>query len=79
PAKFACIGCAGNAPDPAKRSDVLIYREAWSKMASLSREQKLPAEERKAREIIGSCNDMLEEMDLIEQVDSIRRHLQPPF
>ncbi|VFS95193.1 Uncharacterised protein [Escherichia coli] len=48
-------------------------------MASLSREQKLPAEERKAREIIGSCNDMLEEMDLIEQVDSIRRHLQPPF
>ncbi|HBJ6092522.1 TPA: site-specific integrase, partial [Escherichia coli] len=57
PAKFACIGCAGNAPDPAKRSDVLIYREAWSKMASLSREQKLPAEERKAREIIGSCND----------------------
>lgn len=22
PAKFACIGCAGNAPDPAKRSQV---------------------------------------------------------
>ncbi len=47
-------------------------------MASLSREQKLPAEEKSAR-IIGSCNDMLEEMDLIEQVDSIRRHLQPHF
>jgi hypothetical protein len=30
----------------------------------------------KAREIIGSCDDMLEEMDLIEQVDTIRRNLQ---
>ncbi|SAM63432.1 Uncharacterised protein [Enterobacter kobei] len=37
-------------------------------MASLSREQKLPAEERKAREIIGSCNDMLEEMDRLSRL-----------
>ncbi|WP_455820084.1 tyrosine-type recombinase/integrase [Pseudomonas cerasi] len=77
PAKFACIGCAGNAPDPAKRNDVLVYREAWVKMAELAGQQSLPAEERKAQEIIGGCDDMLEEMDLIEQVDSIRRDLQP--
>jgi len=30
----------------------------------------------KAHEIIGSCDDMLEEMDLIEQVDTIKRNLQ---
>ena len=72
PAKFACIGCAGNAPDPARRGDVLTYRDAWMKMAELASQQNLPAEERKAREIIGGCDDMLEEMDLIEQVDAIR-------
>jgi len=77
PAKFACIGCAGNAPDPARRGDVLVYRDAWVKMAELAGQQNLPAEERKAREIIGGCDDMLEEMDLIEQVDTIRRDLQP--
>ncbi|WP_049678038.1 hypothetical protein [Yersinia mollaretii] len=76
PAKFACIGCAGNAPDPGRRSDVLVYRDAWVKMAELAGQQKLPAEERKAREIIGGCDDILEEMDLIEQVDNIRRDLQ---
>jgi hypothetical protein len=26
PAKFACIGCSGNAPDPAKRDQVLQKR-----------------------------------------------------
>lgn len=76
PAKFACIGCAGNAPDPARRGDVLVYRDAWVKMAELAGQQNLPAEKRKAHEIIGSCDDMLEEMDLIEQVDTIRRNLQ---
>lgn len=78
PAKFACIGCAGNAPDPARRGDVLVYRDAWVKMAELAGQQNLPAEERKAREIIGGCDDMLEEMDLIEQVDTIRRDLHLP-
>ncbi|MCC3735372.1 site-specific integrase [Rouxiella badensis] len=77
PAKFACIGCAGNAPDPARRGDVLVYRDAWVKMAELAGQQNLPAEKRKAHEIIGSCDDMLEEMDLIEQVDTIKRNLQP--
>ncbi|HBB0232709.1 TPA: hypothetical protein J1716_004948, partial [Escherichia coli] len=68
--------CAGNAPDPARRGDVLVYRDAWVKMAELAGQQNLPAEKRKAHEIIGSCDDMLEEMDLIEQVDTIRRNLQ---
>ncbi|WP_262408877.1 hypothetical protein [Escherichia albertii] len=45
-------------------------------MAELAGQQNLPAEKRKAHEIIGSCDDMLEEMDLIEQVDTIRRNLQ---
>ncbi|WP_224223563.1 hypothetical protein [Escherichia coli] len=45
-------------------------------MAELAGRRICQQTERKAREIIGSCDDMLEEMDLIEQVDTIRRNLQ---
>ena len=29
PAKFACIGCAGNAPDPAKRTQIEEFKRIW--------------------------------------------------
>src|SRR5260370_38302894 len=46
PAKFACIGCSGNAPDPEKRHQVLQKR-AWSEtQAAYALEQGLLAEER---------------------------------
>jgi hypothetical protein len=69
PAKFACIGCAGNAPDPAKRQQVIELKLAYNGMAKMAEEQKLPAERRKALEIISNCDDVLIEMDLIDQVD----------
>jgi integrase len=66
PAKFACIGCSGNAPDPAKRDQVLQKR-AWAEtQASYARTQGLLAEERQMRAIIESCQLTLEEMQLIE-------------
>lgn len=69
PAKFACVGCAGNAPDPAKRQQVFEIKNAYKGMASMAQTQKLPAERRKAMEIISHCDDLLAEMDLIDQVD----------
>jgi hypothetical protein len=66
PAKFACIGCSGNAPDPAKRDQVLQKR-AWAEtQASYARTQGLLAEERQMRGIMKSCHLTLDEMDLIE-------------
>jgi hypothetical protein len=68
PAKFACIGCSGNAPDPAKRSQIL-HKRAWAEaQAAYAREQGLLAEERQMKGVIESCQLTLEEMDLIEAV-----------
>ncbi len=66
PAKFACVGCAGNAPDPAKRAQVEQFKRIWEEMTRLASDQRLPAEERKACEVVTGAEDMLAEMDLIE-------------
>ena len=65
-AKFACIGCAGNAPDPAKRHQVERKR-AWAvEQARWSQGQQLYAEERQMKRLIQDCDLLLEEMRLIE-------------
>ncbi|WP_136253677.1 tyrosine-type recombinase/integrase [Onishia niordana] len=69
PIKFACIGCAGNAPDWRKRDQVIIYRQACVKMAEMAKAQNLPAEDRKAKEAMSNCDDVLAEMDLLEKID----------
>jgi hypothetical protein len=60
----------GNAPDPAKRKQVIEFKLAYSKMAEIAKAQNLPAERRKALEIISNCDDVLAEMDLIEQAEN---------
>lgn len=72
PAKFACLGCAGNAPDPAKRAQVEEFRRIYKDMVQLACEQGLRAEERKAREVVAGCEDMLAEMALIEAAERDR-------
>lgn len=69
PIKFACIGCAGNAPDWHKRDQVITYRQACTQMAEMAERQNLPAEGRKAKEAMASCDDVLAEMELLEQAD----------
>jgi integrase len=66
PAKFACIGCSGNAPDPEKRDQVLQKRSWAETHAGYARTQGLLAEERQMRGIMESCQLTLDEMDLIE-------------
>src|SRR3546814_11243758 len=66
PAKYACMGCAGHAPDPAKRLQVIELKSAYMGVASMADKHKLPAERRKALDILTNCDDVLAEMDLIE-------------
>lgn len=67
PAKFACIGCAGNAPDPAKRSQVERKLSWATQQMSWAASERLFAEERQMRQLVQDCKLMLAEMDLIEK------------
>ncbi len=69
PAKFACLGCAGNAPDPAKRAQVKEFKRIYGDMVQLASGQGLRAEERKARQVVAGCEDMLAEMALIDAAE----------
>jgi len=67
PAKFACIGCAGNAPNPDKRYQI-EQKMAWAREHALwSTREKLFPEERRLNQLVEDCELMLEEMSLIEQ------------
>src|SRR3546814_10726939 len=64
------MGCAGHAPDPAKRLQVIELKSAYMGVASMADKHKLPAERRKALDILTNCDDVLAEMDLIEASES---------
>jgi len=67
PAKFACIGCAGNAPDPNKRYQVETKRKWAQEHAVWATTEGLRAEERQLKMLVQDCDLMLEEMSLIEE------------
>src|SRR3546814_2524456 len=55
------MGCAGHAPDPAKRLQVIELKSAYMGVASMADKHKLPAERRKALDILTNCDDVLAE------------------
>jgi len=68
PAKFVCVGCAGNAPDPEKRYQI-DQKQAWAdQQLQYARREKLVAEERQMKQLIADCKLIKEEMDLIESM-----------
>lgn len=69
PAKYACMGCAGNVPDPLKRVQVIDLKSAYQAVAMFARKSGLPAEIRKAEQVINSCDEIMLEMDLIEATE----------
>jgi hypothetical protein len=66
PAKFACVGCAGNAPDPAKRYQIQQKLDWAKEQVDYAVREHLPAEEVKLGQLIADCKLVMEEMDLIE-------------
>jgi hypothetical protein len=66
PAKFACVGCAGNAPDPSKRYQI-EQKMAWAEQQlRYAVREKLAGEERTLKQLIADCKLLMQEMDLIE-------------
>jgi len=72
PSGYACMGCFGNVPDPAKRAQVEEYRSHYERMAVIAGEN-LPHEKRKSLSIVSNCDDMLAEMDSLESTDAAAR------
>ena len=74
-AKFACIGCAGNAPDPAKRYQI-ERKKAWAEQQEQwAITESLPAEQRQMKQLQADCDLMLTEMELIEITNADRNQV----
>jgi integrase len=73
PAKFACVGCSGNAPDPERRYQIEKKRSWALQQISWANREGLPAEERQMKQLVQDCDLMLEEMGLIERARSDSR------
>jgi len=73
PAKFVCVGCAGNVPDPARRASV-EQKMSWAlEQADVTTREGLPLEAERMRQLARDCAVMLREMD---QIDAYRRDEQ---
>ncbi|MGQ0736602.1 MAG: site-specific integrase [Acidobacteriota bacterium] len=65
PAKFACIGCAGNAPDPDRRNQVNAKKHWAEQQIRWTTKEGLYAEQRQMTQLVRNCDVVLQEMDLI--------------
>jgi hypothetical protein len=65
-AKFACVGCAGKVPDPAKRHQVERQRQWATAQVPLASAEGLYPEAERMKQLIRDCDTELEEMDQIE-------------
>ena len=73
PAKFACVGCSGNAPDPDRRFQIEKKRTWALQQISWASREGLPAEARQMKQLVQDCDLMLEEMGLIQRARSDSR------
>jgi hypothetical protein len=65
-AKFACVGCAGKVPDPAKRSQLERHR-AWAvQQVEYATQEGLFPEAERMRQVVRDCDTELREIDQIE-------------
>lgn len=69
-AKFACVGCAGKVPDPAKRHQIENHKQWASIQVEYAAKEGLYPEAERMKQLIRDCDNELAEMDLI---DSYRR------
>lgn len=61
PAKFACIGCAGNAPHPAKRYQIKREKEWAKQRQEWAAKEGPPVEQRQMKQLQADCDLMLSE------------------
>lgn len=65
-AKFACVGCAGKVPDPAKRGQVEKHKQWASLQVGYATKEGLLPEAERMKQLMRDCDGELAEMDLIE-------------
>jgi hypothetical protein len=65
-AKFACVGCAGKVPDPAKRYQIEKHKQWASLQIDYATQEGLLPEAERMKQLIRDCDNELAEMDLIE-------------
>jgi integrase len=65
-AKFACVGCAGKVPDPAKRYQIEKHKHWASLQVNYATLEGLRPEAERMRQLVRDCDNELAEMNLIE-------------
>jgi len=65
-AKFACVGCAGKVPDPAKRSQLERHRTWAMQQVEYATQEGLFPEAERMRQVVRDCETELREIDQIE-------------
>lgn len=65
-AKFACVGCAGKVPDPAKRGQLEQHRTWAMQQVEFATQEGLYPEAERMKQLIRDCETELQEMDQIE-------------
>ncbi|HXJ94086.1 MAG TPA: hypothetical protein VMT20_14655 [Terriglobia bacterium] len=65
-AKFACVGCAGKVPDPAKRYQIEKHKQWASLQVDYATLEGLRPEAERMKQLVRDCDNELAEMDLIE-------------
>lgn len=83
-AKFACVGCAGKVPDPAKRYQIEKHKQWASLQVDYATQEGLLPEAERMKQLIRDCDNELTEMDLIEcsrrdERREVNIQLQPPI
>ena len=69
-AKFACVGCAGKVPAPAKRHQVERHRTWAQTQGMLATDDGLYPEAERMKQLVRACDTELDEM---AQIDAYRR------
>ncbi len=65
-AKFACVGCAGKVPDPAKRSQLERHRAWATQQIEYATQEGLFPEAERMKQVVRDCDTELREIDQIE-------------
>ena len=74
PAKFACVGCPGNASDPPKRHQTESRLKWTTAHRDQAVHQRLTLDTARLDQDIRACQTMLREMDLVERWRADEEH-----
>jgi hypothetical protein len=66
-AKFACVGCAGKVPDPAKRYQIERHRQWALDQVDFATQEGLYPETARMQQLVRECDNELQEMELIDR------------